>query len=267
MFNPVVFNYQSVEDDPAVLAVLATREGTSVTVIDNVRDAFEEGRAWGQRLYFNNNGQRSSLTGSRKSEFLAQSSGAPGTEAAGETGLNMVLLIQVPLKQRNPPPAPAQPSSSGGMYKAMVEESSDIEEAVIGHGKNLGPFVEIDDLEITRDERFPVRVTVQFYQATSNGIVDETDIERLATQIERIYSQSDAVGSLVTGGETGRVTEYASMKEQPPGWWDTFWRRHYANTGQTQTEARVRLRRLLGVKEPESMAVSDLYLRDLLREE
>ena len=56
-FNPVLFNYQSRAGDPAVLAILATREGTSVTVIDNQRDAFEAGGTWGQRLFFNQNGE------------------------------------------------------------------------------------------------------------------------------------------------------------------------------------------------------------------
>lgn len=59
-FNPVLFNYQSVPGDPAVLTLLATREGTSVTVIDNVRDGFQAGQTWGQRLFFNQDGERAS---------------------------------------------------------------------------------------------------------------------------------------------------------------------------------------------------------------
>src|SRR5829696_7312683 len=39
-FNPVLFNYQSYSGNPAVLTILATREGTSTTIIDNKRDAF-----------------------------------------------------------------------------------------------------------------------------------------------------------------------------------------------------------------------------------
>ena len=46
-FNPVLFNYQSVAGDPAVLTILATREGTSITVIDNQRDGFDTGQTWG----------------------------------------------------------------------------------------------------------------------------------------------------------------------------------------------------------------------------
>ncbi|NJO85709.1 MAG: hypothetical protein HC818_02850, partial [Synechococcaceae cyanobacterium RM1_1_27] len=61
-FNPVLFNYQSRPGDPAVLTILATRQGTSITIIDNQRDAVQSGWANGQRLFFNNNGERASLT-------------------------------------------------------------------------------------------------------------------------------------------------------------------------------------------------------------
>lgn len=78
-FNPVILNYQSYKGDPAVLAVLATRDGTSATVIDNVRDGFAAGRTWGQRLFFNMGGKRCVLTGQRLSDFR-------GTETGGDAG-------------------------------------------------------------------------------------------------------------------------------------------------------------------------------------
>jgi len=255
-FNPVLFNYQSVAGDPAVLTILATREGTSVTVIDNQRDGFAAGRTWGQRLFFNQDGERASLTGQRQSEFQSANrpdSSRPGSqtsaEAAGQEGLNMVLLIQVPLKQKQP--------ERGGMLmdeacaaptmNACKSQSSDMESAVIGHGKVEGPFTEIAGLDIERDERFPVRVTVQFYQATSNGVVSEKDMAGLAAQIEKVYSQADYVGSLVTGGETGRPTEYTGApKVEPANWWSDFWKRHESNTGQTREETLEMLKGLFG---------------------
>src|SRR6516162_6245880 len=91
-FNPVLFNYQSVEGDPAVLTILATREGTSVTIIDNKRDGFQTHGVWGQRLFFNQNGERASLTGKRLSDFQAETSNSAtkseSPEAAGQKGLN-----------------------------------------------------------------------------------------------------------------------------------------------------------------------------------
>lgn len=269
-FNPVLFNYQSSASNPAVLTILATREGTSMTIIDNTRDAFEEGGAWGQRLFFNENGQRASLTGERQSDFIAANPEADpgkGPSATEESGLNMVLLIQVPLKHK---PLPSSPMAdyfalelAAPAGAKMMREESDVENAVIGHGELEGPFTEIDHQPIERDPKFPVRVTVQFYKATSNGVVSKADLTDIKDQIGRVYAQSDYVGSLVTAGETGRVTEYEGVKVQPPDWWKEFWKRHEKNTGDSRDEAIRKLIELLG-EDYHERPVCGLYLNDLL---
>jgi len=238
-FNPVIFNYQSYQGDPAVLTIVVTREGTSATIIDNVRDGFAAGPTWGQRLFFNQDGERASFTGQRQSDYPERDSAVVPDmpEASGESGLNMVLVIQVPLKQRRPMSF-AMPVEEAEMAAApMMIYKSDVENAVIGHGAVEGPFTEIDGLRIERDERFPVRVTVQFYKATSNGVVSEEDMREIAEQIERVYADADYVGSLVVGGEIGRPTEYDGPKEQPAGWWAGFWQRYEENTGMTRQQA------------------------------
>jgi hypothetical protein len=236
-FNPVIFNYQSYAGDPAVLTIVATREGTSATIIDNLRDAFRTGFSWGQRLFFNQDGERASFTGERLSDFAQNETGAdPAPEAAGRSGLNMVLLIQVPLKQKRPLEQETVVYESAAPA-APLAVKSDVEAAVIGHGAIEGPFTEIDGLEIERDERFPIRVTVQFYKATSNGVVSAGDMEEIATQIKRVYDEADYVGSLVVGGPSERSTEYDGSKVEPPGWWATFWKRFEANTGLDQRQA------------------------------
>ena len=242
-----------------------------MTVIDNKRDAFESGAVWGQRLFHNADGQRASLTGERESEFLSNNNDSGKAPSVGknnkaESGLNMVLMIQIPLKFKEQPPmlyksAPAM----AGAAVARRGAKSDVENAVIGHGDLEGPFTEIDNLAIERDARFPVRVTVQFYKATSNGVVSESDLSDIAAQIKRVYAQSDYVGSLVTEGETGRITEYEGSKVQPPGWWNDFWKRHEANTGDSREVAIAKLRKLLG-RDYQNRPVCDLYLRDVLKE-
>jgi hypothetical protein len=87
---------------------------------------------------------------------------------------------------------------------------------------------------------------VQFYKATSNGVVSEQDMSDIATQINKVYQQADYVGSLVVEGRTGRPTEYAGLHAEPPGWWDTFWQRHFEHVGQSRAEAMEMLRKLLG---------------------
>ncbi len=231
-FNPVIFNYQARRGDPAVLAILATREGTSATVIDNQRDGFKVMGAQGQRLLFNQAGQRAPFTAQRASDVLS-----PGTEEpGGAAAASAVLLIQVPLRQR-PDPREARMD-----FMAMELERgiSDVEPAVIGHGEVEGPFTEIDGLPIVRDERFPIRVTVQFYKATSDGSLDEDTLVDIGAQIERVLADAAAVGSLVDAGETGRVTEWddgGAGKRPPPGWWGAFWRRYAAEHGLSLAEA------------------------------
>jgi hypothetical protein len=244
MFNPVLFNYQSYQGDPAVLAIVATREGTSATIIDNMRDGFSAGPTWGQRLFFNEGGQRASFTGERISGFLAGDEGGDrdSPEASGQSGLNMVLLIQVPLRQKNPLSPAAEEGAILQSASPTGAAKSDVEAAVIGHGEIEGPFTEVDNLPIERDERFPIRVTVQFYKATSNGIISAEDMDTIAKQIRRVYDDGDYVGSLVLDGPSDRPTEYEGPKIEPPGWWDAFWKRYSENTGLSELEAKELLR-------------------------
>jgi hypothetical protein len=246
-FNPVIFNYQSYAGDPAVLTIVASREGTSATIIDNVRDAFPAGFSWGQRLFFNQSGQRASFTGERLSDYQSaeRRPDAALPSAAGESGLNMVLLIQVPLKQKHPMLGDVIEFEAAA--PAAVEEKagrSDVEAAVIGHGEVEGPYTEIDGMEIERDERFPIRVTVQFYKATSNGIVSAADMQEIAEQIQRVYDDADYVGSLVVDGPSERPTEYDGSKTQPAGWWEAFWNRFESNSGISRDRAYQLLRSL-----------------------
>lgn len=260
-FNPVLFNYQSYAENPAVLTILATREGTSVTIIDNQRDGFDAGRTWGQRLFFNQDGDRASLTGQRLSDYQAtdatdaidinEPQSAQSAQSADEDGLNMVMLIQVPLKQKNPigfglAEGDMMAPSSVPMDMELSRAESNVEAAVIGHGEVEGPFTEIDGLAIERDPNFPIRVTVQFYKATSNGIVSETDMEEINQQIAKVYDEGDYVGSLVVDGLTGRPTEYDGPHEEPIGWWDEFWRRYEENLGQSREDALNLWRQLTG---------------------
>jgi hypothetical protein len=262
-FNPVLFNYQSRPDDPAVLAILVTREGTSATVIDNMRDRFvASDGAWGQRLFHNKNGERCSLTGQRISDFKAGSdpnlkpdpdTKTPLPKVANEAALNMVLLIQVPLKQKVREVEPgfadkgeALKDAKDKMDKAESPRRSDVEAAVIGHGKVEGPFTEIDNLPIQRDPRFPVRVTVQFYKATSNGVVSAQDIDDIKKDIDKVYAAGDFVGSLVVGPQAGRPTEYDGDKVEPPDWWEKFWQDYRQRTGLNRQEVLAKVREQKG---------------------
>ena len=238
-FTPVLYNYQSSPGNPAVLAIMATREGTSMQVVENERGYLSEA------LYFNEDGERAPFSAERVSQWAAEQ-GLDVDQISEEAGLDVVLLIQVPLKQREQRRSSwyddwsfgwggsgGAPASAPAMESA-AKSSSDVEMAVVSHGPVEGPFTEFHDLAIERDERFPVRVTVQFYKATSNGVVSDADMRHVRKQIDKVYGKGDFVGSLVTGGMTGRPTEWYPNPPQPKAypangnaqWADPFWTWH-----------------------------------------
>ncbi|MDJ1182862.1 hypothetical protein [Roseofilum casamattae] len=224
-FNPVLFNYQSRPNSPAVLTVLITPEGSSATVLDNETDRAQ----WGQNVFFNNNGQKTCLTGERLSDYkanlvaeLARREGISVDEAGDRVtvadDVNMVMVIQVPLKP-NPEAFRHEERQRGislGAVAICYSKSSDMEDAVIGHGEDEGEHPELGGHRLERDDRYPIRVTVQFYKATSNGIVDEEDLANIYYSIETAYTSADYIGSLVVGSlEKGSLGMGEARPTQP----------------------------------------------------
>lgn len=258
-FHPVVFNYQSAPESPAVLVLLATREGTSVKVIEN-RSEDVTVRGWGQELYFNEHGSRAAFTAERRSDVKARidAQGGPRSEAdrsALGQGADILALIQVPLRHDNrgflggiPQGGSAlggltfgksskgaddgygyeftdDPLQAGGfgpndatirVRPGPVRIGGDVERAVLGHGPRLGAYREGYGSALVRDEKFPIRITVQFYKSTSDGIVSDADLDGIGKSISSAYEHADYVGSLVIPpGDPARPTAWQSM----PGEW------------------------------------------------
>jgi hypothetical protein len=232
-FHPVIFNYQSTAGNPAVLTLLVTRQGASLTVVDNARDTVSGGASWGQRLFFNAGGERAPLTAERISDVLERGTTMNGESAASlGDDANLLMLVQVPLRRREEPRralaypmAPmAAPPSAAGAAAEKKKERSDLEVAVLGHGELQGPFTELAGLEVERDPRFPVRVTVQFYQATATGAVGDAELAHLGALVSRVYEKGDFVGSLVVPGpgDPRRSTAWDGASPPPAeiAWWD-----------------------------------------------
>jgi hypothetical protein len=229
-FHPVIFNYQSTAGSPAVLTILVTRQGASLTIVDNARDTVSGRGSWGQRLFFNAAGERAPLTAERMSDVLDRGITSNGESAAdvGEDA-NLLLLVQVPLRfpERPRRALSLSPSTAGSVASAPAAEmrrAPDLEVAVLGHGELQGPYTELAGLQVERDARFPVRVTAQFYQATATGDIGEADMAHLASLIAKVYEKGDFVGSLVVPGpgDSRRPTAWDGASPPPPqlSWWD-----------------------------------------------
>lgn len=228
-FNPVIFNYQSAPESPAVLSILVTREGTSVAVVEN-RGGRRGG--YGQQLFYNNDGQRAAFTAERRSDVAEriEAKGGPATEAdesALSRGADALFLIQVPLKHENQgrlgglnSDGAASKPSKGPKAKSPPPRRnrsarSDVEQAVLGHGRDRGPVAEGNGLKLERDPRFPIRITVQFYKATSNGVANAADLDDIAESIKGVYEHADYVGSLVVPeGDRNRPTEWQRIPHE-----------------------------------------------------
>ncbi|GMH40618.1 hypothetical protein BSKO_08522 [Bryopsis sp. KO-2023] len=284
-FHVELYNYQAKNQDPPVLVMVATSKGTSVQVLDRQNDGgiFNVG---GQKLWFNNAGQKCTFTAMRLKDDRAER-GAPltGPMTSSEKQNNVIVVIQVPLQQkqrtgggilfggdssggpalfggapsgspglfgrglsrgRAPPPfsrgfsrgrgpplfsrgssgRSGRGSQSGGrpfvgaafgaappapsFSMPPCQQGVDVEPAIVGLGQSQGPFPALKDYEIKRDERFPVRVTIQWYKSTTNGVVDGEVIDSIAMQMEEAKSKADWWGSLVVGDFDNRRTTAAS---------------------------------------------------------
>ena len=214
-FNPVLFNYQSAPGSPAVLVILATREGASMAVIEN--RPTDSGLHWGQELYFDAAGKRAYFTAERRSDVAARiaAHGGPRSEAERSAlgrGADVLAMIQVPLVHDDRGMLgglPLPPEGYGytfeddplglgfGPNDATIRVRSDLENAVLGHGRALGPYAEGYGTKLVRDARFPIRITVQFYKATATGDVSDADLDAIRTTIASVYAHADYVGSLV----------------------------------------------------------------------
>jgi len=233
-FNVCLRNYQSSPNNPGVLVIVASSSGTSAQVVDS-RNV--------QSLFFNKNGEKASFMAKRLKDHRKQQGKAVEGEMTGEEKAdNMLLIIQVPLKvQRYSVPfaecmqmsSMAMPSGAMAMpmkRSRAKKETCDVDHAIISVGESEGKYDEIKNYSIERDPNYPVRVTLQYYKATSNGIISPEVVEEIAIQMvtARSFASKDEIGSLVTSNpnESKRVTE-AKLTIAP--WWKDFWRIHHPN--------------------------------------
>ena len=60
------------------------------------------------------------------------------------------------------------------------EDGADMEDAVIKVGDSEGEFIELNKIDIERDVRFPVRITLQFYKASGDGKITNEIMAEIA---------------------------------------------------------------------------------------
>merc|ERR1719384_2648885 len=66
---------------------------------------------------------------------------------------------------------------------------------------------------LKRNEDYPIRVTLQYYKATSNGVVNKEVMDDIVKQLESSQKQADFIGSLVTEYNKNRPSEWINNDE------------------------------------------------------
>ena len=200
-----LYNYQSNYDssDPAVLVILASAQGTSAQVVYG-----------NTKLYLNDNGRSFNLKAARLSDDRLKR-GVPldGPMTDDEKNRNALFIYQVPLKQKPRPVSKYDYSDGDGCAAPMLERgvlkskmSRGFEKAVLSKGRDMGRFTGTNDLTLERDDRFPIRCTVQYYNVTDVATLSEDQVKDLAQLIGKVYESAPATGSLVLS-TSDRVTE------------------------------------------------------------
>ncbi|OQR91873.1 kinesin-like protein KIF15-like [Achlya hypogyna] len=222
-FHVELFDYQSQDDAPAILVLLCTDTGTSAQVLGTHRT----------RLFCNHNGTKHVFEAERLSTDR-QKRGVPltGCMTEEEEARNFVMIVQIPLKQRRsaletsiskcsptsrfyltgtdcikrnqglyaptlPTYTPTSPAYAPSV-PAYDPTAPAYKAAMVRLGAPLGLFPSLSQLRgLERDEQFPIRVTVQYYQATSNGVASPLILLQLADKMDRLRAHATwaAVGN------------------------------------------------------------------------
>lgn len=228
-FNVQLFNYQSYNDNPAVLVILASKDGTSAQVLETSN----------QKLYFNDRGIARNFKAERLQDVREKETGKPQEKVKSHREMkdtekmdNVLMIIQIPLKVRSRSrgcPIIKYEFVSKGLPKGWKSMSSSNswgsssrglgKHSASGHrrghgmdmgmlrlGREKGKFIGTKDLKLERDERFPIRCTFQYYRLTDENFISEEQVKDIAEQLNKVESKALASGSLVASNSE-RVTE------------------------------------------------------------
>lgn len=237
-FVPAIYNYQSTKEHPAVLVIMVSNRGTTMTVIDNERDKLPAGElsGSGQMLFHNENGlkkpfvleSRKDVAATKKGRDRIQKLEESGQDIAGQSGANQVMMIQVPLRhpemRRYAMTYGLESFSADAMPKMRSAATSfgarGLDEGVVDVAKyDLGKFEETNgrnDLE--RDPNVPIRIDVVRYMATDTAELTGQEATELPEQLRGVFEAGKNLGSLVTGFSGHRITRnYEPWRNR---WWN-----------------------------------------------
>ncbi len=215
-FNVCAYNYQSRDDDPAVLMLVCSAQGTSAQVLDAGTSA----------LYFNDAGVARDFVAKDVADVRG-TGGGPVTSAqqlsAAERDANLLYVVQVPLKHKTRPPAQYYGDAYACCFSTASNEGVSIKSArgmgyaAVSKGReSYGEYRGTRGLALERDERYPIRIVLQTYLVTDSAAIADSMLDELAQRVTSLFSHGHSMSSLVTE-QTRRATETAPSVAPPSG--------------------------------------------------
>jgi hypothetical protein len=224
-FTVNIYNYQTKKENPKVLVILVSKNGTSTQVLTDERD-----------LYFNDNGKAHYFKAERLGDVRLKQGKSGDTvsnykDMSDEEKLdNCLMVIQVPLKD-NPdykPKSMARFCSFGSYSEEDDSEetykfnmlggsinksfqprsirSRGMDMGVLSKGTERGKYVGTGTTKLMRDEKYPIRCTYQYYRLTDEENLSEELVKNIVEQLDNINNIATGSGSLVISN-TDRITE------------------------------------------------------------
>ena len=213
-FGVKLYNYQS-RREPAVLVVVASSQGTSAHYVLGQDNALD----------FNKNGLKAKFLAERLRDDRAKR-GVPldGPMSDDEKVRNALMIFQIPLKYTAPlyrgggygfGSAPAPAVAAGSAYSvaslSQFTESRSaspprgMDHGIVSTSEGSGRYATLSNFTVERDERMPIRCTIQYYHVTDDVTVSEEDMKTIASEVVR----HNPISSLVVDNTMRRPTEHS----------------------------------------------------------
>ena len=208
-FNVGLYNYQTYDnDEPAVLVIVVSNRGTSTQIVKNGVT----------KLHLNLKGNAYNYSAERLKDVRAKEGRElDGEMTQSEKSSNVLYVVQVPLKVKERKSWGYESTFGGDNFENMTfgmkkqstiikKNSRGFDHAQIKEGSFVGRFEGTRNLKLERDERFPIRATIQLYRVSDSGDVSDELMSDIASSLTTVMSYGSDMSSLVVE-ETRRITE------------------------------------------------------------
>lgn len=192
-FGVVTFDEDSRPGRPVLLTLVASVDGTSVTLADGSRQSRSVPGGRGQRLYFDDAGVNALFVARRR---------ATGT-AVLDRDTSVLLVVQVPVTRDDPTtesalsadPRPPDATAGGSAPTRAGAPAGD------GWDEVGRRYETMRGLSVRRDVRAPIRVMVQLVRLSADGVVTADDMDAVQRALAAVVEDAPAAVSSLLADE------------------------------------------------------------------